>query len=1021
MQGIPLILFLENVGSMTQQVRSQYDERLQCGPILIEAGYFGWVHRKRLYWLASEEGSLGVDTPLPSEWAWIPPSSQSPLELRFQGKKPFPSRVVWDQQFTPTFDPSKVMAQGGRGGFHTFTREFYHPDDRVPSASPEAAARFYEDDRRFPPGSYESHSLLWRREEWRQPNSSERCAMMCIPPAAVMSVHTPPAKREQQRNSLVGNGFHIPSIMILMTLLPNLLQAKFIHPQIDPGDNGLQSRLQGTVWEPGRLDVWPHLMESHDVVALLPTCFPNLSIPAEILSRVQHRLASCRLRRLQEFAVWQEMRGEPYTSLGPTPIFGRDRSFIYSGLSGQRYPSSSSRGLDHLLQPGLGMETHMAQARALPSPFAAKPWPEADVCFVVEAILAWQIYLIPRALEQRRILQTVATAVAPLETWLASVRSPSANLVATTKMPAFCAVMAIILRWPDLNLGAALVEGFPIVGTLANSGVFRHVTPSAAPDVSEWLGPPAEDAIQKIITSGPPRYHEDILTVTRDEQEKQFCSQFFTKKELDDRFGFGSWRPMERFLVVQSDGKKRVIDNARKSGHNAVTTLFETIHTVSVDFVASVAAMLAKPWDHQDIPEWIAIRLGTDDLPDAYRGLPVAEAQLPFSVVAVYVAPLGWRFTILHGLAYGLESAVVAFNRFPSLGIGIARRCALALGAAYFDDQLAMEVLSNADVSQRGIQLVFRLMGAPPQPAKSFAPAANRHYLGTSVHTADFPYTGTIRFQPKSTTQAKVLAKLQSALSSRTMSRDEAGKLRGDLCWLFSMCSGHAGKIAGPLLTDKQHGSDPNLSEVDLRTLQLLHGMVSVSLPRDVHVRADAPPPLLIYSDASFEDGVLRLGWVIIDGLSVPVGRTCVVPEVVLESWLDRRQQISPGETMRGLLVPTIHPDLLRQRDVLWFIDNECAVSSLIKASSPQSDIHLIAQFSQAAYHALQARVWFEWIDSASNPSDGLSRSGLEDSWTLQQGWNLAEVDFPSDLLPQNFWQSFLSVVFPGTMGVSTF
>ena len=143
-----------------------------------------------------------------------------------------------------------------------------------------------------------------------------------------------------------------------------------------------------------------------------------------------------------------------------------------------------------------------------------------------------------------------------------------------------------------------------------------------------------------------------------------------------------------------------------------------------------------------------------------------------------------------------------------------------------------------------------------------------------------------------------------------------------------------------------------------------------------------------------------------------------MVPPAVLESWLERRQQISPGETICGLLVPIVHPDFLRSRDVLWFIDNECAVSSLIKASSPQSDIHLIAQFSQAAYHALQARVWFEWIDSASNPSDGLSRAGLEDSWTLQQGWDLAEVDFPSDLLPGNFWQSFLRVVFPGTMGV---
>ena len=245
-----------------------------------------------------------------------------------------------------------VVSTLSPGNFTTLMTE-------LPSCSPEAAERFYADSRRFPPGSYESHSLLWRRDEWRQPNSAERCATMCIPPAAVMSVNTPPAKREQQRNSLIGNGFHIPSIMILLRLLPHLLQAKFVHPTIDPGDGVLQARFQGTVWEPGRLDVWPHLLDAADVVRLLPTCFAHLAIPDELLSQVHHRLAHCRLSRLQEFAVWQEMRGEPFASLGPTPIFGRDRTFIYSGLSGQRYPSSSSRGLDHLLPPGLGVEAHM--------------------------------------------------------------------------------------------------------------------------------------------------------------------------------------------------------------------------------------------------------------------------------------------------------------------------------------------------------------------------------------------------------------------------------------------------------------------------------------------------------------------------------------------------------------------------------------------------------------------------------------------------------------------------------------
>ncbi len=36
-------------------------------------------------------------------------------------------------------------------------------------------------------------------------------------------------------------------------------------------------------------------------------------------------------------------------------------------------------------------------------------------------------------------------------------------------------------------------------------------------------------------------------------------------------------------------------------------------------------------------------------------------------------------------------------------------------------------------------------------------------------------------------------------------------------------------------------------------------------------------------------------------------------------------------------------------------------------------------------------RVWFEWVDSDSNPADGLSRDGILDSWSIAQGWDLAE------------------------------
>jgi hypothetical protein len=84
-------------------------------------------------------------------------------------------------------------------------------------------------------------------------------------------------------------------------------------------------------------------------------------------------------------------------------------------------------------------------------------------------------------------------------------------------------------------------------------------------------------------------------------------------------------------------------------------------------------------------------------------------------------------------------------------------------------------------------------------------------------------------------------------------------------------------------------------------------------------------------------------------------------------------------------------PDQVAERDVVWFVDNEAAVSSLIRGTSRSGDVGHIAAIAQLRLLQLGASPWFEWIDSHSNPSDGLSRDGLEDEWTLKQGWSLGE------------------------------
>lgn len=361
---------------------------------------------------------------------------------------------------------------------------------------------------------------------------------------------------------------------------------------------------------------------------------------------------------------------------------------------------------------------------------------------------------------------------------------------------------------------------------------------------------------------------------------------------------------------------------------------------------------------------------------------------------------------MLWGLAFGLESAVVSFNRFPMLGIAIARRTALSMAAAYFDDELAVELVRDTDCSQVGLRLVFRLMGAPPQPEKGFTPTANRTYLGSSIHTGEFELAGFVRVQPKAATVTKVLQKVDTILQAGQLSRDEAGKLRGDVMWLFTMAMGHLGKLVGPTLTRYQQSNTPELDEPAKQQLLVLRCAVLNARPRDVPVLPLRSPCLRVYTDASFEAGVLRLGWVLFPPGRTPVGGTCVVPASFIATWQPRTQQIYPGETLATLVVPALHSDYFRDQDVLWFIDNEASAAAIIRATSDEPDVLILVQQSHLQFQGLRCRPWIEWVDSESNPSDGLSRLGLSDEWTRRQPWEIFEHQFPALLDPDSFLAS---------------
>ena len=74
----------------------------------------------------------------------------------------------------------------------------------------------------------------------------------------------------------------------------------------------------------------------------------------------------------------------------------------------------------------------------------------------------------------------------------------------------------------------------------------------------------------------------------------------------------------------------------------------------------------------------------------------------------------GWMFIKLHGLAFGLTSAVVTFNRVPTLVTAAARRMHCVLTSAYFDDIPVIDVEAGGRTDRDAVSSILVLTGAPP-------------------------------------------------------------------------------------------------------------------------------------------------------------------------------------------------------------------------------------------------------------------------------------------------------------------
>ena len=277
--------------------------------------------------------------------------------------------------------------------------------------------------------------------------------------------------------------------------------------------------------------------------------------------------------------------------------------------------------------------------------------------------------------------------------------------------------------------------------------------------------------------------------------------------------------------------------------------------------------------------------------------------------------------------------------------------------------------------------------------------SATCDFLGL-VHNLEQALTeGRIAFVPRERVGQSYTSLLDTCLEQEWCDPQQANKLRGIKAFTSLGQYGSVGRIGLAPLAQRQYSDQPpwQLSGRLRRGLQFLKMLDTMMPPRDVFLWKPWIPPLVVASDGRVDDTAIpSAGVCLYDPLTDAKYAWCMelCSELCLR-WRDRHC-IMEVEAMPVVTVVLEMCELFRGRDVIWYIDNVAALSAFVKGGSEAEDLDRAAAVLSLAAARLQARFWFEYIQSESNWADELSRSLENSAWTVANGFALRRVQVPA-------------------------
>ena len=670
----------------------------------------------------------------------------------------------------------------------------------------------------------------------------------------------------------------------------------------------------------------------------------------------------------------------------------------------QRGGEAHKHGLPRLIPWGFSAEEHLSQAlkhvRAHGHPFATSPVLARDTRVAVEYACQWGADLAQWRRDVLKQVTRVAKSLEPLSRELRKLMSARVQRVAGGFNLGFLLWLQCVLAWPDVTFTWRIIVGFDIVGDVEVSNVLRPTEPSQPAQPLEELLRSSKTYVDSLCASLRPHQSPDmdkeLLRLTQKDIDKGAGEGLFLRSDMDARFGAGAWRPLPRHVIQQEHNNKcRAIDNGKASGHNDATITRERVHTTSLEFFASAskAFLSHKQWLQQEATRAgvsLVLEIGVDDEEDAYRKYATSDRQQHWSVVALYHHV--WRtvaFMPLVGHAFGLKSSVNNYNRAPGLLVAALTRLLAVCVTHYYDDFAVMDTCLGKGTARVALLQLADLCGVTFGQDKGQPMCPRATYIGCSVDVSRVFSHGLLKLDCKEGRREKLLAMTAAVERQGYLDPAVAGKLRAKAHYAGSTLTGRCLRGCENALAAVQHGRLPaQVASPVSEALQFLRHAMLCLPGREVNLAPRFEDCVLVYTDAMWEPpkpaGMAFVAFCF--KWPAPKCAYLSVPDAYLRLLLPRKTQINQAEALAVALVPTALGDALHGCDLLHFIDNQGALSALIKGYSPKEDCSAICCMIHLLHAELQTRAFFEHVESAANLSDAMSREGLaaaKDSWEI--------------------------------------